>query len=105
MKAIIYCTRNANDGLDFRMAFGGKDYYLHTMERFSIRIYKEFSGGQYIDSIFRASRFYNLQNAKERLIRSVEYIEKENNITLLDKTARRGSRPRPCIELDEELCV
>ena len=91
MNATIYCKRHENGGLDFYLENNGRQYYLYTTPKFSIRVFKEYSGGKRIDYVFRGSRAYNSQNTRERLVRTLTYIEKEQRLSLLNKTGRARS--------------
>lgn len=92
MNATIYCKRHENGGLDFYLENDGRQYYLYSTPKFSIRVFKEYSGGKRIDYVFRGSRAYNSQNTKERLIRTLTYIEKEQCLSLLNRTGREKQR-------------
>ena len=108
MNTTIYCTAPRKGGLSFYLEADGQRFFLYHTPKFSMRVFKEYNGGKHIDMVFRGSRAYNSQNTRERLIRTLAYIEKEQNISVLNKTERakqRSPRRKRTKDFDEELYI
>ena len=108
MNTTIYCVAPENGGMSFYLEADGQQYFLYHTPKFSIRVFNEYNSGKHIDTVFRGSRAYNSQNTKERLIRTLAYIEKEQNISVLNKTERakqRSPRRKRTEDYDAELYI
>lgn len=95
-KAKIYCVIPKNgDGLDFYLNSNGESYYLFN-QRYRDGVAKYFEAGVLLDKAVKGVKgttygghIYDiLGNIADRLPSYVRYIEKEYNLTILNRTKR-----------------
>jgi len=97
--AKVFCTQCGSELL-FYLTAGERSYPLFPTYH-SWPIYREYENGKPIEYLFRNSRQFRQQKIRARLLQSIEYIEKEYHLQLLEKTKnqkKRGHKNRYTIE-------
>ena len=91
MKPIIICKRETNQKQTFYMIYGMKEYYLLS-QKYSRSVDEEFSKGVEFTRTHisnKGKRNYLIMKTMEKLYLAIRYIEKEQNMAILEKTNRK----------------
>lgn len=98
---IIACS--GRDSLEYYLECGRKRYYLFST-RFDYRLFDYFKSGVQLRHIFSGSRNPQLSHLKDRLIKSVKYIETEHRLNVLSQNiSNRKKRSTPYYPADEDI--
>ena len=84
----VFCRDTQSSKLDFFLSADGREIYLFTTKYFSREIYHRYKNGRRIPQILRDSANVRQQKLKERILRMVRYIAKEESVLLPVRTKK-----------------
>lgn len=87
-KELVLCQNNNYGKLDFFLVVNDKVIYLFTTNFLSYNIYEKYKNGQMINQLFENTSMVRQQRIKERIIRMIRYVEKEEGILLFYKSMK-----------------
>lgn len=101
MKAsFIYATSGRN-ALEFYLEHNRRRYYLFST-RFDYWLFNCFKDGVQLRHIFSGSRNPLMNHIKERVIKSVKYVESEYRLNVLSQNISNRKKRKPAYYPDDE---
>ncbi len=92
-KPKVFCQKNVNNGfIDFYLKVDrgeNKGIYLFTTDYFSYNVYDTYIRGRRIDEMYGNTSKVRQQKIKERILRSLRYIEQEYSIEIFEKSKKK----------------
>lgn len=92
-KPKVFCRKNVNNGfIDFYLKIDrdeSKGIYLFTTDYFSYSVYDTYIKGKRIDEMYGNTSKVRQQNIKERILRSLRYIEQEYSIEIFERSKKK----------------
>lgn len=100
---IIYCRNDEHGTMDFFLALGPENFFLFRTRYFSKEIFREYQSGKPFDAVLgyapkkrrsglTAKRFeMQKMKLKERIARTVKYIDREYNLSFAASTNREAA--------------
>ncbi len=84
--ATVFCTIRKENQLDFYVNMGNEEVYLFSTDYFTHPIYDAYKNGQRVEDIIQKTKHHRQQYLKDRIIRSLRYIEQEYEVAFFNKS-------------------
>lgn len=93
--ATVYCTNPAHGQQNFYVAVDGRSYFL-CAQPFRTHVYRFYENGVMLDKALDCSqtRTKQILHTMEKLPKYIRYIEKEHDLSVFHKSAKRSSRAK-----------
>ena len=92
-KPKVFCQRNVNNGfIDFYLKVDrgqSNGIYLFTTDYFSYNVYDTYIKGRRIDEMYGNTSKVRQQKIRERILRSLKYIEQEYSIDIFERSGKK----------------
>ena len=92
-KPKVFCQRNVNNGfIDFYLKVDrgqSNGIYLFTTDYFSYNVYDTYIRGRRTDEMYGNTSKVRQQKIRERILRSLKYIEQEYSIDIFERSGKK----------------